>query len=109
VALQANAGSNLKLSFGSLLLATGLEFPVEAGIFSLRHRVQPVCGAHPVSCPVGTGTPSPGVKRSDRKADHSSLSSAEVKNTWSYTSTHTYVFLAWYFVKHRDDFTFYFF
>jgi len=30
---------------------------------------------------------SPGVKRPDRKADHSSPSVAEVKNVWSYTST----------------------
>jgi hypothetical protein len=28
-------------------------------------------------------------------------SSAEVKNTWSYTSTPPYDFMAWYLVKHR--------
>jgi hypothetical protein len=33
-------------------------------------------------------------------------SSAEVKNTWSYTSTLPYLFMAWYFVKYRDNFTY---
>jgi hypothetical protein len=28
------------------------------------------------------------------------------KNAWSYTSTPPYVFMAWCFVKHRDNFTF---
>jgi hypothetical protein len=48
-----------------------------------------------------------------READHSPPSSAEFKNTWSYTFTppifsNEYVFLVWYLVKHRDDFTFIF-
>jgi len=33
------------------------------------------------------------------------LSSAEVKNEWSYTSTPTRVFMVWYLVTHRDGFT----
>jgi hypothetical protein len=33
---------------------------------------------------------------------HSPLSSAEVKNSWSYTSTSQYIFMALYLVKHRD-------
>jgi hypothetical protein len=28
------------------------------------------------------------------------------KNAWSYTFTPQYVFMAWYLVKHRDNFTF---
>jgi len=67
---------------------------------------------------MGTGALSPGVKRPGREADHSPPSSAEVKNAWIYTSTtHTsswrgaqsrtgYVFMTWYLVKHRDNFTF---
>jgi len=31
---------------------------------------------------------------------------AEVKNAWSYISTFLYVFMAWYLVKHRDNFIF---
>jgi len=43
----------------------------------------------------------PKVKWSGRKAEHSRLPSAEVKNAWSYTSTSQYVFMAWCLVKHR--------
>jgi hypothetical protein len=48
------------------------------------------------------------VKRPEREADHSYPSSVEVKNSWSYTSTPQYVFIAWCSVKkqHRDNFTF---
>jgi hypothetical protein len=35
----------------------------------------------------GTGVLSPELRRTEREADHSLLSSAEVKNMWSYTST----------------------
>jgi hypothetical protein len=47
-----------------------------------------------------------GIKRPGREAEHSSPSSAEVKNSWSYTTTPQYVFMAWFLVKHRDNFTF---
>jgi hypothetical protein len=33
--------------------------------------------------------------------------SVEVKNTWRYTSIHPYVFMAWYLIKRRDNFTLY--
>jgi hypothetical protein len=55
------------------------------------------------------------VQRSRRESDHSPVSSVEVKNTWSYAFTSTclnsvvvikgYAFMAWYLVKHKDDFT----
>jgi hypothetical protein len=32
-------------------------------------------------------------------------SNAEVKNAWNFTSTLPYAFMAWYFIKHRDNFT----
>jgi hypothetical protein len=41
------------------------------------------------------GTPSPRVKRPGREADHSPPSDAEVKNTWSCTSTHPYKNIKW--------------
>jgi hypothetical protein len=44
-------------------------------------------GIAPASYPMGTGGSFPGVKRPGREADHSPPSSAEVKNSWSYTST----------------------
>jgi hypothetical protein len=57
----------------------------------------------------------PREKRLGREANNSTPSSAEVKNAWSYTSTHPYgfmvwclikrcVFMAWYLLKHRDSF-----
>jgi len=59
---------------------------MEAGNFSLHHRVQNGSLAHPASYPVGTGALSLGVKRLVRETDNSSPSSAEVNNEWSYTS-----------------------
>jgi hypothetical protein len=52
------------------------------------------------------GALSLGVKQPGREADHSPPSSAEVKNWWSYTSTPQYVFMAWFLVKHRENFSF---
>jgi hypothetical protein len=46
-----------------------------------------------------------GVKRTDRDADHSTSSTDEVMNAWSYASTPPYVIIAWGLHKHRD-FTF---
>jgi hypothetical protein len=56
---------------------------------------------HPVSFPIGTGNLSPEVMRPP--------SSAEVKNAWSFTSTPPYDFMAWYLIKHKGNFTFYFY
>jgi hypothetical protein len=52
-------------------------------IFHL-HRVQTDSGAYPASHAMGL---SPGVKRLRLEADNSPPSGANVKNTWSYTST----------------------
>jgi hypothetical protein len=49
--------------------------------FSSSLCVQTIPGAHPTSCPMGTGVPFPGSKeRPERDADHSLPSSAEVMN-----------------------------
>jgi hypothetical protein len=53
-----------------------------------------------------SGVPSTGAEQPARESDHSAPSSAEVKNAWSYTSTHSYVFMEECLIKHRD-FTFY--
>jgi len=59
----------------------------------------------------------PGVKWLECEADHSPTSSAEVQNAWNYTLTpqcvfmmlcltkQDYVFMAWCFVKCRENFT----
>jgi hypothetical protein len=57
------------------------------GNLSLHHRVQTGSGAHPAYYLTDTRGFFPGVKRSGREADHSSPSSANVKNAWSYIST----------------------
>jgi hypothetical protein len=45
---------------------------------------------------------SSGLKLQGREADHSTPSSAEFKNVWSYTSTPPYVFMARCLIKHRE-------
>jgi hypothetical protein len=60
---------------------------------SLLHVVQTGSGAHPAYL-MGNGGSFPGVKRPGREADHSPPTSAEVKNTWLYTSTPPYVYIS---------------
>jgi hypothetical protein len=52
---------------------------------------------------MGTGGPFP-----RGKANHSSPSSSEVKNAWNYTSTPSYIFMAWCLVKNKENFSFIF-
>jgi hypothetical protein len=56
---------------------------------------------HPASYPMRTEAKRPG-----READHSPPSNAEVKNPWNYTSIPPYVYMAWYLIKHKENFTF---
>jgi hypothetical protein len=44
--------------------------------------------------------------RSGREANHLPPPSDEVKNVWNYTAAPQYIFMAWYLVKHTDNFTF---
>jgi hypothetical protein len=61
--------------------ANEVRSPAGAKDFSCSLCVQTGSGAHPASCPMGTGGPFPGAKaRPGRDADHSPLSSAEVEN-----------------------------
>jgi hypothetical protein len=50
-------GSSVGIAIGYRLVnrVSVVRFPAEAGNFSLHHRVQTVSGAHPASCPMGTG------------------------------------------------------
>jgi hypothetical protein len=56
---------------------------------------------------MGPGAISLVVKRPGREADHSSPSSADVKNVWSnvwsYTSATQYIFMAWCSVKSHEQ------
>jgi hypothetical protein len=61
--------------------AIGVRSPAGAKDFSSILCVQTGSGAHPASCPMGTGVLSLGVKaRPGRDADYSPPSSAEVVN-----------------------------
>jgi hypothetical protein len=61
--------------------AIGVRSPARAKDFSSILCVQTGSGAHPASCPMGTGDPFPGGKaRPGRDADHSPPSSPEVVN-----------------------------
>jgi hypothetical protein len=57
---------------------------------------------------MGTRSFSLGIKRPGREADHSSPSSAEVKNVWSYTSTPNTPSWLCAQLKQRDNFNFYY-
>jgi hypothetical protein len=78
---------DIALGYGLDDRGSGVRFPAGARNFSLHHRVQNGSEAHPASYPTGTRGSFLGVKRPGREADHSSPSSADVKNAWSYTST----------------------
>jgi hypothetical protein len=84
-----------------------IRFPAGAvmGFFSLRHRVQTVLG--PTQPPIQwvAGTLTAGIRRPEREADNSPPSNVEVKNTWNYTSTPQYVFMAWCLAKEKNNFT----
>jgi hypothetical protein len=75
------------------------------GIFSLSHHFQ--TGIRPTQPPVHwvPWAPSSGIKRPGREAGHLPPSGAEVTDTWNYTSTSPYVFMASCLIKRRAVFT----
>jgi hypothetical protein len=82
-----------------------VRFPAGAGNFLFTTASRTALGPTQPPNSWVPGVLSLGVKRPDREADHSPPSSTDVKNAWSYTSTPQYVFMAWYLVKHRVNFT----
>jgi hypothetical protein len=60
------------------------------------HITQTGYGGHPDLCPVGTGGPFPWerVKWLVCEVDHSPPTSVEIRNTCTYSSTPSYVFMA---------------
>jgi hypothetical protein len=74
--------------------------------FSLRHHFQTVSGAHPGSYQMATGALSEDLKRPGRETDHLPPSRAELKNAGVVSPLLQYVYMAWCFDKHRDNFTF---
>jgi hypothetical protein len=77
----------IALGYGLDDWGSRVRFPVEAGNFSLHHRVQD--GSGPTKPPIQLvpGVHTLGIKWLGREADHLPQSSAQVNNAWSYTST----------------------
>jgi hypothetical protein len=72
-----------------------IRFPSRARDFRLLQIAENGSGTHPASFSMGTGGASPRLKRPVREAEHSTASSANIKNEWSYTSTLPYALLAY--------------
>lgn len=82
--------------FSSLSSSFTLSFVVFSFVFFLHFS------------PPLTGVLSWGVKWPVSEPNHSSASGTEVKTVWSYTSTHTYVYVAWCLIKPRATLSFIF-
>jgi hypothetical protein len=83
-------GSVVGIATGYELGRRGVGVRVPVGRdFSPLHVVQTGSRAQPAP-----GALSLGVKRPEDEADHSPPTSAEVKNTWIYTTTPPHVFMA---------------
>jgi hypothetical protein len=108
VRLISKSYSSVGIALGYGLDDRGLGFDSRRGlgIFVLTTLSRTALG--PTQPPIQwvRGALSLGVKRPGHEADHSHPSGAAVKNSWNYTSTPQYVFVAWCLVKHRDNFTF---
>jgi hypothetical protein len=101
IIFTSDSSVGIALGYGLDDWNSTVRFTAGAGNFSLHHCVQNGSGAHPASYPMSTGGKAAGVW-----SYHSHPSSAEVKNTWNYTSTPQYIFMSWCLVKHVDKFTF---
>jgi hypothetical protein len=74
----------------------------------LLHSIQVSSRAHPAPYPICTGDPL-GVKWWRRcETDHSPPPTAEVKNMCSCTFTPLYVFMVWCFIKHRENYIYFY-
>jgi hypothetical protein len=72
----------------------GVRGPGGATFFFFSTSSRPVPGAHPASYPMDTMGSFHEIKLPGREADHLPSTSAEVKNTWIYTYTPPYSFMA---------------
>jgi hypothetical protein len=70
--------------------------------FSLHNDVHICCGAHTVSCPLGSGSTFPRVKRTQREVDHLTPFITAVKNERSYATA----LAVRLHDAHRDSFSF---
>jgi hypothetical protein len=93
----------------SMRLRCGLDnrssIPDRSRNVSDRHHVQIDSGVGPFGYPNqwAPGASSSELKWSEREADYSPLSSAEVKNAWSWTSTPAYVLMLRCLIKYQGQ------
>jgi hypothetical protein len=78
----------------SLSRGVGFRVPVGSRIFTSSYRPKRLYGAPRLLSNVNLGLLPRGVKWMEPETDHSPPTSAEVKKTWIYTSTHPYAFMA---------------
>jgi hypothetical protein len=105
--MNRDSSVGIALGYGLDDRGSRVRFPVEAGNFSLHHRLQNGSGAHPASYPMGT---------------RGSFSGCKAAGAWSWPLTSIYcrgqrvrgaipqhpqyAFIAWCLVKHSDNFNF---
>jgi hypothetical protein len=93
---------NVRAQTGSAAKESGFDFRPRQETFSTPQPPYQFWGP-PSLLSNGYREISPGIKRPVPEDDHSSPSSAEVKNTWSYIYTVPYVFMT-ELIKHMDNF-----
>jgi hypothetical protein len=80
-----DAGVAQLVQRGAMEWTTGVRFPMGTRDISPPHSIQSSSGVHPPSYLMGTRGLSQVIKRLGRKADHSLISSANVKNDGNIT------------------------
>jgi hypothetical protein len=75
--------------------------PGRSKSFSLLQGIQTGSGSHLASYLMGIGGCFQRNKMVVCEADHLSTSNVNVKNSWSYTSTLSYVFMLWWLIEYR--------
>jgi hypothetical protein len=88
------AGVGIATSYGLDDRGAGVLVLVWSRIFSSPRRLDRLWGPPNLLSNGYRGVLSPGVKLPGREADHSTLTSADVKKMWIYTSTPPYAFIA---------------
>jgi hypothetical protein len=79
-------------AYGLYYRGVGIRVPAGSRIFTSAYLPDRLWG--PIPYPMSTSGSSPGVKRQGREANHSLPTIAEIKETWIYTSTLPYAFMA---------------
>jgi hypothetical protein len=102
----AVAQSVQRLAIGWTIGVRGFDSRRGLGIFLFSNMSRLALGATQPSIQWVPWTLSQGIKRPGREADNSPPSNAEVKNTWRYASAPQHVFMLWWLVRHRGNFTF---